>query len=145
MKAIKNRKANFEYDIIDDFTSGIVLTGSEVKSIREGDANISSDSFIYLKDNEIFIKNFKVARYKNSHKLEKHDENRDKKLLLNKREIIKIGKKLENKGLTCIPLKIFEKNNRIKLNIAVVKGRKTHDKRRAIKERDIDRDSKRYI
>lgn len=142
MKISTNRKAYFEYSIIEDFSAGIVLLGSEVKSIRKGDVNIT-DCFAYFKNGEIWIKNMKVARYKQAHMLEKHDENRDKKLLLNRKEISKIEKLLQDKGTTMIPLEIFTLKNRIKIKLGVVKGKKLYDKRQSIKERDMERDLRR--
>lgn len=142
MSLVNNRKAYFEYHILEEYEAGIVLLGQEVKSIRQSNVTIS-DSFIYLKDGEVWVKNFKIARYKQSHPLVKHDENRDKKLLLTKTQIKKIGKLLEEKGVTCVPLSIFVKNNRIKVKIGVVKGKKLWDKRNSIKERDIKREIQR--
>jgi SsrA-binding protein len=137
-----NRRAFYEYHILEEFDAGIVLLGSEVKSIRLGNVTIS-DSFIYIKDDEIWIKNLKVAKYKQAHRLELHDENRDKKLLLTKKQIEKIGKSLKDNGITCISLSIFIKNNRIKVKIGVAKGKKLYDKRYSIKEKDIKRDIQR--
>lgn len=145
MKIVSNnRKAFYEYHIIEEYDCGLVLLGSEVKSIRLGNVTIS-DSFVYIKDGEVWIKNLKVARYKQAHKLEVHDENRDKKLLLTRKQIEKIGKSLQDTGITCIPLSIFIKDNRIKVKIAVAKGKKLYDKRSAIKDRDIKRDLQRSI
>jgi len=137
-----NRKANFEYFILDEYDAGIVLLGSEVKSIRQGNVTMT-DSFIYIKDGEVWLKNLKVARYSQTHSAEPHDENRDKKLLLTKKQIQKIEKSLQDKGITCIPLKIFTKSNRIKVRIGVAKGKKLYDKRNTIKERDMKRDLQR--
>jgi SsrA-binding protein len=142
MSIVTNRKAFYEYHVIEEYDCGIVLLGQEVKSIRQSNVTIS-DSFIYLKDGEVWVKNFKIARYKQSHPLVKHDENREKKLLLTKTQIKKIGKLLEEKGVTCVPLSIFVKNNRIKVKIGVVKGKKLWDKRNSIKERDIKREIQR--
>lgn len=142
MKIATNRKAHFEFHILQEFDAGICLLGSEVKSIRRGDVTIS-DSFIYLKDGEVWVKGMNVARYRQSHALEQHQENRDKKLLLTKAEISKIEKELQDKGTTLIPLEIFTKSNKIKVKIAVVKGKKLHDKRQSIKERDIKRELQR--
>lgn len=142
MKISTNRKANFEYHILEEYDAGIVLLGSEVKSIKAGNVTIN-DSFIYLKDGEVWIKNLKVARYAQMHPSDKHDENRDKKLLLTSHQIEKIGKELHNTGITCIPLSIFTKKNKIKLNIALVKGKKNWDKRQSIKEKDIKRELQR--
>ena len=138
-----NKKAYYEYHILHEYDSGLVLTGSEVKSIRSG--NITwIDSFIYLKDGEVWIKNFKISEYKMSHPTVKHDENRDKKLLLTKKEISKISKELGTDGITCVPLKVFVKNNRIKIKIGVARGKKLWDKRQTIKERDLKREIKNF-
>jgi SsrA-binding protein len=144
MSIANNRKAFYEYHILEEFDAGIVLLGSEVKSIRLGNVTIS-DSFIYIKDGEVWVKNLKVARYKQAHKLVNHDENRDKKLLLTKKQIEKLKRQLQDKGITCIALSIFIKNNRIKLKIGLAKGKKLHDKRASIKEKDIERDLKRQL
>lgn len=145
MKIISNnRKAFYEYNILEEFDCGLVLLGSEVKSIRLANVTIS-DSFVYIKDGEVWIKNLKVARYKQAHRLEVHDENRDKKLLLTRKQIEKIGKSLQDTGITCVPLSIFIKDNRIKVKIAVAKGKKLYDKRSAIKDRDIKRDLQRSL
>jgi SsrA-binding protein len=140
---LTNKKAYYEYHILEDYDCGIVLTGTEVKSIRLG--NITwVDSFIYLKDGEVWIKNFRISEYKMAHPTTKHDENRDKKLLLNKKEIRKISKELDTTGITCVPLKLFIKNNRIKLKIGVARGKKLWDKRNDIKKRDLERELKRF-
>lgn len=141
---IKNRKANYLYSILEEFTAGMVLFGSEVKSIRSGNVTLS-ESFIFIKDGEVWIKNMHVAKYKQSHKLEVHDESRDKKLLLNKKEIERISKKVIDKGITIIPLGIFVSNNKLKMKIAVAKGKKNWDKRETIKERDLKRELQRSL
>jgi SsrA-binding protein len=140
----KNRKAYFEYQIIEEYDCGIILTGSEVKSIRRGDVTLV-DSYAYFKSGELWIKNLKVSRYKWSHKIEVHDENREKKLLLHKKEIAKIDRLIQDKGTTIIPLGIFIQNNRLKLKIGVCKGKKLWNKKQDIKQRDIDRDAKREM
>ena len=139
-----NRRARYDYTFLEEFDCGIILVGSEVKSIRMGNVTML-DAFIYIKDNEVWIKNLKVAPYKSAHTLDKHEENRDKKLLLNKKEITRIKRKLEDKGTTAIPLGMFIKHNRIKIKIAVAKGKKTWDKRETIKERDLTREMQRNI
>ena len=141
---IKNRKANYLYSILEEFTAGMVLFGSEVKSIRSGNVTLS-ESFIFIKDGEVWIKNMHVAKYKQSHKLEVHDESRDKKLLLNKKEIERISKKVIDKGTTIIPLGIFISNNKLKMKIAVAKGKRDYDKRNSIKERDLKRELQRSL
>ena len=144
MSIVNNRKAYFEYHILEEFEAGIVLLGSEVKSIRMGNVTLT-DSFIYLKSGEVWIKNFKVARYKQTHLSEKHEDNREKKLLLTKIQIVKISRMMEDKGITCVPLQVFTKNNKLKVKVGVVKGKKLYDKRQSIKERDIKREIQRGL
>ena len=144
MKITTNKKAYFEYSVLESFDAGIKLIGNEVKSIRRSDVTIS-DSFVYIKNGELFIKNMKVAKYKQAHMLDKHDENREKKLLLNRREINKIEKLIQVVGTTIIPLEIFVSNNLIKVKIGVCKGKKLWNKKEDIKNRDIDRDAKREL
>ena len=142
MSLVINRKARFEYFIVEEYDAGLVLTGSEVKSIKSVNITLN-DSFIFIKKGEVFIKNLKISRYKHAHPSTEHDENRDKKLLLTKKQISKISKYLHEKGNTCVPLKIFIKSNRIKVKIGIAKGKKLYDKRNSIKERDIKRDLQR--
>ena len=144
MSIVNNRKAYFEYHILEEFEAGIVLLGSEVKSIRMGNVTLT-DSFIYLKSGEVWIKNFKVARCKQTHLSEKHEDNREKKLLLTKIQIVKISRMMEDKGITCVPLQVFTKNNKLKVKVGVVKGKKLYDKRQSIKERDIKREMQRGL
>ena len=144
MSIVKNRKAYYEYHILDEDEAGVVLMGSEVKSIRMGNVTLS-DSFIYLKSGEVWIKNLKVARYAQTHISEPHNENRDKKLLLTKKEINKISRSLEDQGITCIPLTIFTKRNKLKIKIGVAKGKKLFDKRQSIKEKDMKRELQRNL
>jgi SsrA-binding protein len=139
-----NRKAKFEYEILEEFDAGIVLLGGEVKSIRNGGISLS-DSFITIRGGELWIKNLKVPKYHFSHKFENHEPNREKKILLTKREILKIEKTLYNRGISCIPLSIFIKNNFIKIKIATVKGKKLWNKKQDIKNRDIERDMKKNL
>ena len=139
MNITTNRKAHYEFSILQEFEAGVVLIGNEVKSIRKGDVTIG-DSFIYIKSGEVWAKNVKVAKYKQSYSGDAHDDNRDKKLLLNRVEINKIEKLLQDKGVTIVPLSIFTLHNKIKMKIAVVKGKKLWNKKDAIKERDIKRE-----
>lgn len=141
---ISNKKAYYSYNILEEFEAGVVLLGSEVKSIRMGNVTLA-DSFIYLKDGEVWLKNMNVARYKSSHPLTKHEENRDKKLLLSRKEINRIERKLQDKGTTAIPLSIFLKRNRIKIKIGVATGKKLWNKREDIKKKDIEREIKRNL
>lgn len=144
MKSINNRRARYDYDFSIEIECGLVLVGSEVKSIRAGNVTIT-DSFIYIKDNEVWIKNLNVARYKQSHPLDKFEENRDKKLLLNRKEIDKIGKMLLVKGTAAVALSLYVSNNRIKVKIGVGTGKKSFDKKNTIKERDMDREMRRGL
>jgi SsrA-binding protein len=144
MKITTNRKARFEFQILEEFEAGIILEGSEVKSIRKGDVTIA-DAFIYIKAGELWLKGMVVARYKQTHAMIKHDENRDKKLLLNRKEIQKIEKSLQDRGTTVIPLDIFTKTNKIKVSIAIAKGKKIFDKRQSIKDKDLKRELQRNL
>lgn len=141
---INNRKARFEYTLLDEYEAGLVLFGTEVKSIRSGNANIG-DSFIYIKNGEVWVKNFYISQYKQAHSLVDHEENRDKKLLLTRKEISKIERKIEDKGTTIIALSIFSKNNKLKMKIAVAKGKRNWDKKESIKLQDIKRELKREL
>ena len=135
---IENSVASFNYFLEDVFTTGIVLLGPEVKSIRNGDTSIK-EAFCYIKDGEIWIKNMYIKPYEQS-RIE-FDTRRDRKLLLKKREIHKIESLLIDKGKTLIPVRL-EVGNLIKVVISIGKGKKNYDKRNSIKERDLDRENK---
>lgn len=138
---IQNRKATFDYFILDKFYAGIILEGPEVKSIRKGDASIS-EAFCYMKDGELWIKGMYVKPYKHS-RIE-FDSVRDRKLLLKKKELRKIADELADKGKTLIPLSVNNEGRLIKVNIGIGKGKKNYDKRETIKKRDSDRELQRY-
>jgi len=138
---IVNKKAYYDYFVIEDFTAGMVLFGSEVKSLRKSDVNFN-DGYIIFKDGELFIKNMRIASYKEATYLN-HDELRDKKLLLNKKEIEKISKAIGEKGITLIPLEIFTLNNRFKIKLGICKGKKQFDKREVIRKKDLERETQR--
>ena len=141
---IKNRSAYFEYYIDDKYTAGIVLTGTEVKSLRAGKASFN-DSYCIFHKGEVWIKSFHIAEYTFG-TVNNHEPLRDRKLLLSKREIKKLDTKIKEKGYTLIPLRLFfNEKNLIKLDIGLAKGKKLHDKRETIKQRDTDREMKRYI
>ncbi len=141
---IKNRSAYFEYYIDDKYTAGIMLTGTEIKSLRTGKASFN-DSYCIFHKGELFIKSFHIAEYAFGN-LNNHDPLRERKLLLNKRELKKIETKLKEKGYTLIPLRLFfNEKNLAKVEIGLGKGKKLHDKRETIKQRDTDREIKRYI
>ena len=141
---IKNRSAYFEYFIDDKYTAGVMLTGTEIKSLRTGKASFN-DSYCIFHKGELFIKSFHIAEYAFGN-LNNHDPLRERKLLLNKRELKKIETKLKEKGYTLIPLRLFfNEKNLAKVEIGLGKGKKLHDKRETIKQRDTDREIKRYI
>lgn len=145
MKTIAtNRKANFEYFVISTFEAGIVLKGSEVKSIRLGHTNLQDSFITFDKNSECFIKNMHITNYKDA-TIDKLDEKRSRKLLLNRQEIKKIMSKVQEKGFTCIPLKVYLKDNLVKLEIAIAKGKHTYDKKATIAQRDIERDTQRQL
>jgi len=135
---IKNKKANFDYFIEEEIECGIVLKGTEIKSIRNGQANIK-DCYAIVKNNEVFLLNMYVAKY-NDASIFNHDERRTRKLLLNKREILKLRDKVEISGYTLVPIKLYFKGNRAKILLGVCKGKKNYDKRESIKEKDVKRD-----
>ena len=134
---IINRKAKFNYQIFDTVEAGIVLTGTEIKSLRLGKANIR-DSYVRVKDNEMYIINMHISSYENGN-IFNHDETRERKLLLHKKEIFKFRDKIKLEGYTIVPLKVYLKNGRAKVLIGLAKGKKNYDKREDIKKRDIER------
>jgi len=135
---LQNRKVNYDYNILYSIEAGIVLHGSEVKSLRDGKAGIV-DSFIYPKKNEMFVHNFYIASYTHTSSY-KHDNYRIKKLLLHRKEISKLIGNVKRTGVSIVPVKVYlNAKNIIKLEIAVVTGKKKHDKRETIKKREWDR------
>ena len=138
-----NRKSSYLYNFIDKYEAGIQLKGFEVKAIREGNVNIA-ESYVNIKNNEIFIVGMHIGEYSHSG-YASHEPTRERKLLMHKVEIFKIKSKFETKGITIIPLKLYFKNGKAKLEIALAKGKKKWDKRETIKKRDIDREIKRSM
>lgn len=137
MIEINNRKAKYNYEIFDTYEAGIVLTGTEIKSIRQGNCNLR-DSYIVIKKNEAYIINMHISHYEEGN-IFNHEETRTRKLLLHKKEILKLDDKIKISGYTIVPIKLYFKNNKAKLLIGLAKGKKTYDKRQTIKERDINR------
>tara|TARA_B100000927_G_scaffold289473_1_gene286162 strand:- start:540 stop:983 length:444 start_codon:yes stop_codon:yes gene_type:complete len=139
---IKNKKAFFEYQILDKFIAGIELKGTEIKSIREGKATIT-EGYCFFKSNELWIKGMHISEYKLG-TYANHEPKRERKLLLNNQELNKISKKIQDQGITIVPLRLFiSKKGWAKIEISTAKGKKIHDKRNTIKERDIKRDMER--
>ena len=140
---ILNRKARYDYEILEKYEAGIVLTGTEIKSIRKGNANLK-DSYAVIKNGEVFLLNMYVSEYKEGN-IFNHEETRTRKLLLNKNEIKKINDKIAIKGLTLVPVKLYFVNGKLKVELAVARGKHTYDKKEIIKQRDIDRDMKKSM
>ena len=140
---IYNKKAKFDYFIEEEFEAGIVLTGTEIKSIRKGSCNIK-DCYGIIRKGEIYLLNMFVGQYKEGN-IFNHEETRDRKLVLHKKEIKKISQMIEVQGLTIVPLKLYFKDNKLKVLIGICRGKKNYDKRESIKERDIKRDVERNL
>ena len=140
---ILNRKASFNYFIQDEVECGIVLTGTEIKSIRDGKANIK-DSYAIIRNNECFLLNMHISEYKEGN-IFNHDPDRTRKLLLHKKEILKLKTSLEQEGLTLIPLKLFFKGNKLKVSLGICKGKKLYDKRESIKVKDQNREANKLM
>lgn len=135
---IKNKRASFEYEFLEGFTAGIVLTGTEIKSIRMGKASLV-DSYCYFVGGELFVKNMHVADYWWG-SWGKHDPKRDRKLLLTKKELKKLQRAVKEKGLTIVATRLFiSEKGYAKLNIELARGKREYDKRQAIKEKDMKR------
>lgn len=138
---IQNRKARFNYFIEKTYEAGIVLSGTEIKSIRKGSANFN-DAYVAIKNKEAFMVNMYIAKYTEGNRFN-HDERRERKLLLHKSEIKKLGTEIQNAGYTLVPLKLYFKGNHAKIEIGLAKGKKLYDKRETIKKRDLEREERR--
>ena len=134
-----NKKAFHDYFIVQKFEAGLALTGTEVKSLREGKANLK-DSYVTIKDGEAFLLGAHISPYSHGN-LENHDPERTRKLLLHRRELEKLKKETTEKGLTVVPLRLYFKGARVKAEIAVVRGKKQYDKRETEKKREADRET----
>jgi SsrA-binding protein len=141
---IENRRAKFDYQFIEKLTAGMVLMGTEIKSIREGKAALV-DSYCYFRNDELYIKNMNIAAYTEGTHYN-HEPNRERKLLLSKSELNKMQRKLKDQGLTIIPVRLFiSESGYAKLEIALAKGKKEFDKRESIKKRDTEREINRKL
>ncbi len=138
-----NRKAYFEYDILETLEAGIVLKGTEVKSIRQGSFSLS-ESYIIVKNGELFLIGAHIAPYAEANQFN-HDPLRDKKLLAHRSQIRKLEIAVQQKGMTLVPTKAYFVRGKVKLEIAIAHGKKIHDKRQAIREREVERDIERRI
>lgn len=143
MIEINNRKAKFDYQIFDTYEAGIVLTGTEIKSIRQGNCNIK-DSYVIIKNNEAYVINMHISPYEEGN-IFNHEETRTRKLLLHKKEILKLNDKLKISGYTIVPLKIYFNKNKAKMLIGLAKGKKNYDKRESLKEKDMKREMEKQI
>ena len=141
--AINNRKARHEYEVLDSFEAGIVLRGSEVKSLRLGNANLQ-DSYAYVNNAEVWLSGMHISPYEQANILN-HDPLRERKLLLHKKEIRKLIGKTTEKGLTLIPLKVYFKNGRAKVEVGICRGKRSYDKRAAIAKRETEREMRRQF
>lgn len=137
---ILNRKAKFNYFIIEEYEAGIELKGTEIKSIRKGSASLD-DSYARIKKGEVFLTNMYIAKYEEGN-IFNHDERRERKLLLHKSEIKKLDKEIELNHYTLIPLKIYFKKGKAKVLLGLCKGKKLYDKRETIKKRDLERETR---
>jgi len=138
MIEILNRQAKFNYEILETYESGIVLTGTEIKSLKKGNANIK-DSYAVIKNEEIFLLNMHISHYEEGN-IFNHDETRTRKLLLHKKEILKLKNKIDLNGYTIVPLKVYFLKRHAKVLIGLARGKKNYDKREDIKKRDIERE-----
>ena len=138
-----NRKALFNYEIFERAEAGIALVGSEVKSIREGGLNFR-DSFVEFRKGEMWLVGCRIGPYSHSN-IQNHADDRDRKLLLHKREILKLGGRASERGYTIIPLRAYFKDGRVKVEIGLARGKKAHDKRESIKRKDIERDTRQAV
>jgi SsrA-binding protein len=138
-----NKKVRHEYELLDKYEAGLVLTGSEVKSLREGKVSFK-DSYVRIEHGEAWLSGVRIAPYENAGYAQ-HDPERDKKLLLHGREIALLARKTEAKGLTVVPTRMYFKQGRAKCEIALARGKQVHDKRQAIKDRDLAREAERQL
>ena len=140
MVEVKNKKAYFDYFIEEEYECGIVLKGTEIKSIRKGSVDLK-DTFARIKNGEAYVLNMYIAKYDEGNRFN-HDERRERKLLLHKKEISKILEKVKQDGLTLVPLKLYFKEDKVKILLGICRCKKLYDKRETIKERDLSREKR---
>jgi SsrA-binding protein len=141
--SINNKKAYYEYSILEEYVAGLKLLGSEVKALREGNGNIN-DTYVLIMDDEVYVRGMYIAKHKESSWMN-HEEVRDRKLLLTKKQINDLKKDLKVNGITIIPISLFTMGGKFKLKIGVAKGKKNYDKKQSIKEKDIKRQTDREL
>lgn len=142
---IKNKRATFDYELVDKFTAGIVLVGTEIKSIRLGKASLVDTFCFFAGNNELWVKNMNISEYSFG-SYNNHIPRRDRKLLLNRKELIKLQREVKDNGMTIVPTKLFINDKGLcKVEIALARGKKEYDKRESIKEKDAKRDIDRYM
>jgi len=144
MKKISNRKAYHEYEILDTFEAGLVLLGHEVKSIKGGHMHLKG-AYVILQKKEVFLVAAHIAPYKKASNIDDYDPYRTRKLLLNKKEIDKLFKTKSIKGLTIVPLSVYTKKGKIKVEIGIARGKTQSDKRATVKKRELDREARRHL
>ena len=140
---VSNRKAGFQYEILETIETGVVLQGTEIKSLRDHGGSLQ-EAYVSIESGELWLVNASIAPYRFGGSYN-HEERRKRKLLAHKKEILRMGRTIQEKGLTCIPLSIYLKKGRAKVKIAICKGKKLHDKRESIKEREDDRSIQRAM
>lgn len=140
---ILNRQAGFNYQLLETIEAGLVLTGSEVKSIRAGQANMN-DTYAKVRGGEIWLNNLHIAPYSQG-KTDNYEPTRPRKLLLHKKELFQLTSKLQEQGLSLIPTKIYSTHNHIKVELALARGKKKYDKRESLKRKTLDRETKRKL
>ena len=141
---VKNKKALFNYELVEKFEAGIVLLGTEVKSLRERSVNMSDSYASFKKNGELFIVNMHISPYHFGNR-NNHEPLRERKLLMKKRELKRLQGKIKEQGLTLIPVKLYSARGKVKVELALAKGTKLHDKRETLKRKTLDREMERYI
>ena len=143
-KLLDNRQARYQYEFLEEYEAGLALEGQEVKSLRAGGASLKG-SFVNLKDGQAWVVNMYIPLYAKAGKRGDYDPDRTRRLLLHKRELLRISGKLAQKGLTLVPICVYTKGSKLKLTFALARGKKKYEKREAIKKKDIERDIRRSL
>ena len=143
-KLVENKKVKFDYNILETYSAGIVLFGHEVKAIRNNQMSLKG-AYVSIHNGELWLKKATVSLYKKSGPIPNYDPERERKLLLTKKEIASLAGKLKQKGLTLVPLSVYTKNNRLKVEIGLAQGKKKYDKRESIKKRENDRNLRKKL